>query len=110
MKIPNATTKIAMEAADRGEVEEPSLAQVRHGMGSETANPFRISSGYSRVCTTLAIELEVFGQAGAELPEQKFLLCRWLGYAAQTDLPTVGSGKNDIGALQGGKQRDGPHG
>jgi hypothetical protein len=57
------------------------LAQVRHGMGQKSSKPFRIRSGYGRVCTTFAIELEVFGQADAKLPEQEFLLCRWLGNA-----------------------------
>ena len=45
----------------------------------------------------------------AELAKQGFLLWRRLGDAAQTDLTTVGGGKNDVGALQGGKQRNSPH-
>ena len=48
----------------------------------------------------------MFGQADAKLPEQGFLLCRWLGDAAQADLATVGGGKNDVGALQSGEQGD----
>jgi hypothetical protein len=49
------------------------------------------------------MKLKMFGQADAELMEEGFLLCRWLGNAAQADLATISSGKNDIGALQGGE-------
>jgi transposase len=37
------------------------LAQVRHGMVENPPNPFRISSGNSRVYTTFAIELKTLG-------------------------------------------------
>jgi hypothetical protein len=56
------------------------------------------------------MELEVGRQADAKLLEQEFLLCSWRGDAAQADLATISGGKNDVGALQGGKQRDRPHG
>ena len=39
----------------------PPLTEIRHERGQKLANPLRISSGYGRVCTTFAIELEVFG-------------------------------------------------
>jgi hypothetical protein len=37
------------------------LTQVRHGMVETPPNPFRISSGNSRVYTTFAIELKTLG-------------------------------------------------
>jgi hypothetical protein len=37
------------------------LTQVRHGMVENPPNPFRISSGNSRVYTTFAIELKTLG-------------------------------------------------
>ena len=46
------------------------LAQVRHETGRSQVKSFKISSGNRRVYTTFAIELKVFGQADAELPEQ----------------------------------------
>jgi hypothetical protein len=39
------------------------LTQVRHRMVEKTANPFRISSGNSRVYTTFAIELKTLGSS-----------------------------------------------
>jgi hypothetical protein len=39
------------------------LAQVRHRMVEEPPNPFRISSGNSRVYTTFAIELKMLGSS-----------------------------------------------
>ena len=48
------------------------------------------------------MELEMFWQSNAKLPEQEFLLCRWLSNAAQADFATVGRGQNDVGALQRG--------
>ena len=51
----------------------------------------------------------MFGKADAKLPEQGFLFRRWFGDAAQADLATVGGGKNDVGALESGKQGDCSH-
>ena len=45
------------------------LAQVRHDNDEKPSKPFRISSGYGRVCTTFLIQLKVFRQAEAELPQ-----------------------------------------
>ena len=86
-----------------------ALTEVRHERGRRWPKWFRISSGYCRVCTTFALKSKMFRQADSELPEQRLLLCRRLGDSPQSDLATVGSGQNDVGALQGGEQRDGPH-
>lgn len=75
-------------------------------MGQNWPKPLKIGLGDGR---TFAVELEMFGQADAKLREQEFLFCRRLGNAAQTDLAAVGGGKDDVCALQGGKQRDRPH-
>jgi len=50
-----------------------TLAQLRHESAHRAAKSFRISSGYRRVCTTLAIEFEVLGEVESELAEE-FLL------------------------------------
>jgi uncharacterized integral membrane protein (TIGR00698 family) len=76
------------------------LTQVRHERDRSWPKWFRISSGYRRVCTTFALKSEMFRQADSELSEQRFLLCCWLGDPAQPDFVTVGSGQNDVGALQ----------
>jgi hypothetical protein len=42
----------------------------------------------------------MFGQSDSELPEQRFLLCGWLGDPPQSDFVTVGGGQNDVGTLE----------
>ena len=86
-----------------------SLAQVRHGEGRKSAKPFRISSGYGRVYTTFSIEFEALGEADAELAENRFLFSRGFGDTAETNLTTVRSGKDNVGALQGGEQSEDLH-
>jgi hypothetical protein len=42
----------------------------------------------------------MFREADSELAEQRFLFCGWFGNPPQSDFATVGSGQNDVGALQ----------
>src|SRR5664280_559398 len=82
------------------------LTQVRHRIGRKRAKPFRISSGNGRVYTTFAIEFEAFGEADAALVKEGSLVGVGFGDTAETKLAAVGGGKDDVGALQGGKQGD----
>ena len=47
-----------------------ALTEVRHDWGRESGKPFRFSSGSGRVCTTFAIQFEVFRKAETELLEE----------------------------------------
>jgi hypothetical protein len=49
----------------------------------------------------------MFWEADSELPEQRFQFCGWLPDAPQSDFATVGSGQNDVGALESSEQGDG---
>jgi hypothetical protein len=62
-----AETPVALSCARP--VPMCALAQIRHDNGEKPSKPFRISSGYGRVCTTFSIQLKVFRQAEAELPQ-----------------------------------------
>src|SRR3954469_19655990 len=85
------------------------LAEVRHGSGRNWSKCFRINSGDGRVYTTLAVEFEMLGETDTELQEERSLLGRGFGDAAQPDLVAIGGGKDDIGTLQRGKQSERPH-
>ena len=95
----NHTLPIAPNLLDRNFTVTRQLAQVRHERGRRWAKWLRIGSGYCRVCTTFALQSKMFGQADSELPEQRLLLCRWLGDPPQPDLAAIGSGQNDGRAL-----------
>jgi hypothetical protein len=58
----------------------------------------------------LRLNWKMFGQADAELLEQGFLLCGWLGNAALANFVAVCGGQDDVGALQRGKQGNRPPG
>ena len=51
----------------------------------------------------------MIGKADAKLPEQGFLFGGGLGDTAETDFAAIGSGENDVGALEGGKQSESFH-
>jgi hypothetical protein len=42
----------------------------------------------------------MFWEADSDLAEQGFLFCGWLCDPPQSDFATVGSGQNDVGAVQ----------
>jgi hypothetical protein len=67
----NSIGVIVADISEPASKEPPPalLAQVRHERGEKPAKAFRISSGYGRVCTTFSIQLKVFWQAEAELPQ-----------------------------------------
>jgi len=48
---------------------KPDLTQVRHQIGETKPKVLKIGSGDRRVCTTIAMELKVVGQANAKLLE-----------------------------------------
>src|SRR3954452_6450041 len=81
-----------------------SLAGVRHERGQKTTKCFGISSGNCRVCTTFSVEFEVRRKDEAELLQYRSLLGSGFGDAAEPYLAPVGSGQDDVGALQSGKQ------
>ena len=70
-----ATTSIATDrpSVALSSVVVPRLAQVRHESSDSPPNPFGISSGDRRVCTTFGMRIEVFRQAEVELVQQGFL-------------------------------------
>ena len=61
---------------------EPRLAEVRHGTVEKSPNPFRISSGRHRVCTTFGERFESFRKAQTELVKKRFLFRIGFGDAA----------------------------
>ena len=79
-----------------------TLTEVRHEMVEKQVNPFRISSGGRKVCTTFGIGFQPFRKTETELMKQRFLFRRALGNAAETNLAPIGRGQDDVGALQFG--------
>jgi hypothetical protein len=69
--LPDSRLICGLENADL--FSRVSLAQLRHESAHRAAKSFRISSGYRRVCTTLAIEFEVLGEVESQLAEELLL-------------------------------------
>lgn len=90
-------------AQRRQDLTSSLLAEVRHEKVEGAANSLRINSGNRRVYTTFAVEFEALGKGEIELMQQRFLLCRGFGNAAQTNLAAVSRWQNNGGALQSGE-------
>jgi hypothetical protein len=83
-----------------------TLTELRHDWGRKSAKWFRISLGNGRVYTTFAIEFEPFGEGEAELSQKRFLLGGGFGDPRKANLTTVGSGQDNVGALQRGQESE----
>src|SRR5580700_63182 len=80
------------------------LTQVRHGIARKPPNPFKMSSGDRRVCTTFGKRLQPLRKAETELVKQGFLFSRRFRDPAEADLTPIGRWEDDVGALQCGQQ------